>query len=289
MALETIDLSGFTILRKIGTGARSIIYLAKDEQSGDKIALKRAVLEKPEDSRIFEQIETEYKIAKQIDHPYVRKCYKFIKKRKLMKTNEVLLTMEYFDGETLENSRGLSLVDCCLVFRMVATALNAMHAAGIIHCDLKPNNIMIDKDGQVRIIDLGQSCKVGTIKQRIQGTPDYIAPEQVHRQRLDYRTDIFNLGATMYWAFTGKNIPTLIPQQNDSLGLDAMNHRKQFKTPHQMQSRINPGISKLIMDCIEEKPADRPASMSEVVSRLDLHIHNIFGNKRNNNHAGTNA
>ena len=64
----------------------------------------------------------------------------------------------------------------------------------------------------LKIIDLGQSCKLGAIKSRIQGTPDYIAPEQVLRKHISHRTDIFNLGATMYWALTGKNVPTLIPK-----------------------------------------------------------------------------
>ena len=64
-----------------------------------------------------------------------------------------------------------------------------------------------------KIIDLGQSCPIGTTKSRIQGTPDYIAPEQVKRRTLGPRTDVFNLGATMYWALTGKNVPTLIPKK----------------------------------------------------------------------------
>lgn len=280
MPSDTIDLPGFTILKRLGTGARSAIYLAKDDQNGQQIALKRAILEKPEDTRIFEQCEVEFKIAQQINHPYVRKCFKLIKRRKLMKVNEVLLSMEFFDGDTLENSRGLSMIDCCLVFRMVATALNAMHAKGYVHCDLKPNNIMINNAGQIKIIDLGQGCKIGTVKSRIQGTPDYIAPEQVRRQRLDHRTDIFNLGATMYWAFTGKNVPTLIPQQNDSLSIASLTGKTtDFKSPSQLRPKINPGISKLIMECVKDDPLQRPSSMSDVISRLDLLIHSIFGNK----------
>lgn len=284
MASQTIDMPGFTIIRKLGTGARSIIYLAKDDQTGNKIALKRSILERPEDTRIFEQIENEYNISREIDHPYIRKCNKLIKKRKLLKLNEILMSMEYFEGETLENSKALSMIDCCLVFRMVATALNAMHSKGFVHCDLKPNNIMIGDNGQIKIIDLGQGCKIGTIKSRIQGTPDYIAPEQVRRERLDHRTDIFNLGATMYWAFTGKNVPTLIPQGNDSLGVGQLaDKNKEFKTPSQLRPKINPGISKLIVECVNDDPIQRPSSMSEVISRLDLLIHSIFGNKLKKN------
>ena len=215
MAKRNLDIDGFTIIKHIGTGARTTIYRATDLATNQDVALKHAVLECPEDTRIFEQIETEYKMAGRLDHPYIRKCHKLIKKRKLLKVNELLLSMEMFDGQSLEDSPSLSLGDVLLVFRMVATALNAMHTQGLVHCDIKPNNILISKAGTIKVIDLGQSCRIGTIKPRIQGTPDYIAPEQVRREHLGHRTDIFNLGATMYWALTGKNVPTLIPQRSD--------------------------------------------------------------------------
>src|SRR2546430_604156 len=78
-----------------------------------------------------------------------------------------------------------------------ARALDALHALGYVHCDLKPNNILISEDLQVKVIDLGQAAKFATIKTRIQGTPDYIAPEQVNCGPVTVRTDVFNLGATM--------------------------------------------------------------------------------------------
>ncbi|MHB0946447.1 MAG: serine/threonine protein kinase [Sedimentisphaerales bacterium] len=276
MAIDRLELDGFTIIRKLGTGARSTIFLALDEGSGQTVALKRSVYEKPEDERIFEQITTEYEVSKAVDHPYLRKCYKLIKLRKMLKIKELLLSMEMFEGETLEKTRTLSLGDVLLVFRMVATGLGAMHQCGYIHCDIKPNNILINSSGSIKIIDLGQGCKIGTIKPRIQGTPDYIAPEQVKRQHLDQRTDIFNLGATMYWAVTGKNVPTMIPQNND---LSAMAGQRDFPAPHEVHRKIPLGVSKLIVDCVKEEPQRRPNSMSELVSRLDLLIHSIFAKK----------
>jgi len=281
MPTQIIDVDGFRIIRRLGTGARTTIYLAVDELTQQKVALKRAVLECPADTRIFEQIETEYKIARQIDHPYVRKCYKLIKKRKLLRTQEMLLTMEMFEGRTLEESPSLSLGDILLIFRMIATALNAMHQQSLVHCDIKPNNILINKEGSIKIIDLGQGCKIGTIKTRIQGTPDYIAPEQVHRKHISHRTDIFNLGATMYWALTGKNVPTLIPQKTD-IGKRTSELQK-FKPPHKVYSKIPLEVSKIVMDCVQEKPTDRPASMSEIIARVDVLIRQIFGSRFTNN------
>ncbi len=279
MARQTPDIEDFTIIRHIGTGARSRIYLARDEQTGRTVALKQAVMEAPEDQRIFEQMETEYRVARQLDHPYLRKCYKLIKRRRLLRTTELLLSMEYFPGQSLEDGPSLSLGDILLVFRMVATGLNAMHEKGLVHCDIKPNNILISKEGMIKIIDLGQSCRLGTIKRRIQGTPDYIAPEQVLRKHISHRTDMFNLGATMYWALTGKNVPTLIPKKTD-LGFAAMQKKQAgFKAPHEVYRQIPQDVSQIVMDCVQEDPANRPANMGEIISRMDVAIRRIFGNK----------
>jgi len=275
MAKDILSVGGFTIIKRIGNGARSTIYLATDDQDGTVVALKRLIFEKPEDHRVFEQTENEYRVAQRIDHPYVRKCYKLQKIRSMFRVREMLLSMEHFDGKTLEETTTLSLGDVLLVFRMVATGLNTMHQQGYVHCDIKPNNILINKSGTIKIIDLGQSCRIGTVKSRIQGTPDYIAPEQVRRKTLGPKTDIFNLGATMYWALTGKNVPTLIPKRN---GLRAVEPPKRL-APHELKRQLPIGISKLVMDCIKEDPAERPANMMDVISRLDMMIHSIFGSK----------
>ena len=275
MAKDILDVGGFTIIKRLGTGARSTIYLATDVEDRSQVALKRVIFERPEDTRIFEQVDTEYKVAQRVDHPYIRKCYKLKKIRGMIKVKEMLLSMEYFDGKSLEDCPTLSLGDVLLVFRMVASGLNAMHHHGFVHCDIKPNNILINKSGSIKIIDLGQSCKIGTTKQRIQGTPDYIAPEQVRRKPLGPKTDIFNLGATMYWALTGKHAPTLIPKKN-KFGLPVTEPRR---APHEIKSQLPMGISKLVMDCIEDDPVQRPRDMMTVISRLDLMVHSIFGGK----------
>jgi serine/threonine-protein kinase len=285
MGKDILDVGGFTILRRIGTGARSTIYLASDEGNGTEVALKRVIFEKPEDSRIFEQMETEYKVARRVDHPYVRKCFELRKIRSMFRVKEMLLSMEYFDGTSLEEGPALSLGDVLLVFRMVATGLNAMHQQGVVHCDVKPNNILISKSGSIKIIDLGQSCKIGTVKTRIQGTPDYIAPEQVKRRPLSPKTDIFNLGATMYWALTGKHAPTLIPKKN-KFGLPIAVPRR---APHELKQQLPTGISKLVMDCIEDDPTNRPPNMVTVISRLDLMVHSIFGGKIKTNKNASNS
>jgi eukaryotic-like serine/threonine-protein kinase len=276
MGKDILEIGGFTILGRLGKGARSTIYRAKDDEDGSIIALKRVVLEKPEDARVLEQTETEFKIASKVDHPYVRKCFKLKKIKSLFKVRELLLSMELFDGQTLEESPGLSLGDVLLIFRMVATGLHAIHQAGFIHCDMKPNNILLNRSGSIRVIDLGQSCRIGTTKTRIQGTPDYIAPEQVKRLPLGPQTDVFNFGATMYWALTGKNVPTLIPGRNNTVGLL---EKRDCPTPRQLKCQIPNTISELVMACVQDEPADRPRDMTQIVSSLDALIQEIFGDR----------
>ncbi len=284
MAKNILNVGEFSIIKRIGTGARTTIYEATDLQTNKKIALKRAIYREPQDSRIFEQIQTEYKVASRIKHPYVRKCFKLEKIRSMFRIKEMLLSMELFDGQSLEEGPALSLVDVIVVFRMVASGLNAMHHQGFVHSDIKPNNILINKSGSIKIIDLGQSCKIGTVKPRIQGTPDYIAPEQVKRKPLGPKTDIFNLGAAMYWALTGDNIPTLIPKK-DNFGRTIPQEKR---SPREIRKKIPVGLSNLVMDCVEDDPQDRPDNMMTVVSRLDLMVHGILGDRIKTNKNGTN-
>ncbi len=111
MAKGILNVGGYTILKRLGNGARSTIYSAVDDQEDRIVALKRVILEKPEDVRVFEQTEIEFKVANKIDHPYVRKCFKLRKVRHLFKVKELLMSMELFEGKTLEEASTLSLGD----------------------------------------------------------------------------------------------------------------------------------------------------------------------------------
>src|SRR5690606_37158581 len=144
----------------------------------------------------------EHHIARQIDHPSIRKSLRLIKQRDFIRTSEVLVLMELVLGKTLEQDQPKTMLGMCRVIRDVALGLAAMHEHRLVHADIKPNNIMATSDGRIKIIDFGQSCPIGTVKPRIQGTPDYIAPEQVKRGPITPQTDVFNLGATMYWLLT---------------------------------------------------------------------------------------
>ncbi len=279
------ELPGYEIVRKLGFGAASVIYSVKKKDTGDIYAVKHVVRQEGEDSRMIDQVETEFRVGSRLNHPYIRNYYEIERRRKRLKTREVIMKMEYCPGVSLEQSRQRSLIDLLLIFRMVADGMLGMHSQGFLHCDMKPNNIIIADTGAIRIIDLGQSCTIGTVKPRIQGTPDYIAPEQVKRKHLNPRTDVFNLGATMYWALTGKHVPTLIPKQTDRMDLVQTN-RENPLTPRQIKSKIPIGVSNLVMECVRTDPRQRPEDMPTLISRLDLLIHMIAGGKLNINGNG---
>lgn len=259
----------------LGQGARSLLYQVVDS-GGKPYALKRVVRRDNDDTRFIEQVETEYAVSHGIQHPNLRHSLAIHRVRKWMQTREVVLLMEYVSGQTLELQRPGRLDDFLTVFRKVAQGLAALHKHGYVHADIKPNNIVVGPEGVVKIIDFGQSCPIGHKKERIQGTPDYIAPEQVRRINLDQRTDVYNLGATMYWVLTGMKFPTAIPELHSKVEVVKVDKPP---TPRELNGRIPLALSQLIMDCCKANPLERPADMGQVESRLKV-VQNLWRTKQ---------
>lgn len=260
---------GHRILSEIGRGAASIIYLAQDNKTKQIWALKHVQVLTEKDRRFLDQAVQEQAIAQAFDHPAIRKIPRLIRKGTLLKTRELFLVMEYVDGVSMEKSPPGTFAAAVDIFRQVARALAHMHERGFVHADMKPNNVIVSAEGKAKIIDLGQSCKIGTIKGRIQGTPDYIAPEQVHRQEITPRTDVYNLGATLYWALTRKNIPTALGRGESLLGSIDGALLERPAAPIAVNPRVPSALSDLVMHCVEPQPEKRPDTMSAVVKRLD--------------------
>jgi len=267
--LDLPELEDYEVISRLGYGARSTIYAVSEKKSGQVYALKRVVRKGPEDDRFLEQAEQEFAIASQFDHPVLRRCIRMIRRRKMLKTAELYLLMELVDGTSLDVHRPNSLITMIEVFLQVASGLSAMHRMGYVHADIKPNNILVNENLAVKIIDFGQSCTTGTVKQRIQGTPDYIAPEQVGRGPLTAATDVFNFGATMYWCVTDHHIPTLIPKKKDKVD-KAPPAPRELKPPHEINPRIPMPLSRLIVDCVQNRPSHRPPDFTTVIPRLEL-------------------
>ncbi len=262
----------YEVLARLGEGARSIIYEVRDPETRQVYALKHVVRHEQKDIRFIEQMETEFEISRQFTHPNLRRSYELkISKTMLMKISEAFLLMELVTGKPLDVQRPHDMLDLVDTFIQAAQGLGALHAMGYAHCDIKPNNILRNEQGHVKVIDFGQSCRIGTVKERIQGTPDYIAPEQVARRPVTVQTDIFNLGATLYWSLTGQNIPTLYTvskKGEHSFLLDA-----RFASPMDLDPRVPPALSNLVMECVSTRPQKRPAHMDQVLMRLELAKH----------------
>ncbi|MEM6750955.1 MAG: serine/threonine-protein kinase [Planctomycetota bacterium] len=263
------QIAGFDVLGTLGTGAKSTLYEVRDKK-GQSYCLKRVVKNGPSDQRFLDQAISEHELSQKFEHDVLRKSHKLIRQRALIKTTEVLVLMELIRGKTLEAQKPPGPAQFCVVLDKVADGLAAMHEAGFVHADLKPNNIMISTAGEVKVIDFGQSCPIGTRKERIQGTPDYIAPEQVHRKAITPRTDVFNLGATMYWLLTGNFVPTLIPKgETGKVKVEAKRAPKP-PPPLEIDPTLPPALSTLVMSCIEGDPMDRPGTMKQFKDRLNI-------------------
>jgi serine/threonine-protein kinase len=268
------SLFGYEVIEPIGEGAGSVIYAVSDPSTKQIYALKHVVRKEERDARFIEQLETEFEIGKQVGHGSLRKTIDYKVERTLLrKITSAALVLELFDGRPLEFEMPRNLADLVAVFVKTAEALDHLHGLGYIHCDLKPNNIMIGTGGAVKVIDLGQACKVGTVKERIQGTPDYIAPEQVNCDPLSVRTDVFNFGATMYWCLTGgQKIPTAYTVKKsgaeNSFLVDAV-----IKAPIEFNAEIPESLSNFVMECVKTNPAKRPADFKEIIPRLEVMQH----------------
>lgn len=269
---EGDDVEGYKVMALLGQGAASTVYLVQDPKTKQIWALKHVEKGDAKDTRFLDQAIFEYEAASKFDHPNIRKIPRIIKrKERIIRLTEVLLVMEMLDGRSMDLKPPQYLHDAVAIFIQVASAMAHMHARGYVHADMKPNNIMVTPGPTAKIIDLGQACLMGTTKPRIQGTPDYIAPEQVHRRPITEKTDIYNLGATMYFTLTRKNIPTALPKNNNSLVSridDALIERP--VPPIEVNPRVPAKLSELIMQCVEIDPLRRPANMQQVVDRLEL-------------------
>ena len=262
---------GYEVIGFIGEGAGSLLYAVSDPQTAQIYALKHVLPKTDRDQRFVEQLENEFTIGQNVRHRGLRRSIAMKVNRTLFrKVTEAALVLELFDGIPLDQNpprRTQSIVD---IFIQTAEALDALHSIGYVHCDLKPNNILVGPEGDVKVIDLGQACANGTAKQRIQGTPDYIAPEQVKCEAVTVQTDIYNFGATLYWALTGSKVPTLftLKRTENSFLLD-----QKIPSPAELNPLVPEQLSNLVMDCVRTNPAKRPQGMRDVGLRLEIIQH----------------
>lgn len=264
-----VDIPNYRVIEKLGVGAQTRVFRARDMRSGQDYTIKLVKIVKPEDSSFIDLMKAEYTIGSQIDHPVVRKVYEFRLLRQRLRVRGAILFMEYVNGWPLADKEYRRPLDEILrVFGETAKGIHAMHQAGWVHADLKPNNILVSADGMVKLIDLGQSARLHEAKPKIQGTMDYMAPEQVQRGKLDQRTDVFGLGATLHRVLTGKAIATEM-NQTVSMHSQSMVGRR-VQEFHGVVRELPPCIVRLIDDCCRNDPDHRIADMPALIERIEL-------------------
>jgi serine/threonine-protein kinase len=255
--IRPIEIAGYRVLGHLGDGAGSTLYVVSEPRTRRLWALKHVVIDSEQDERYLRQLETEHEIGTKADHPGIRSVHRIVRHRRRLRVSEASLLMEFVDGPCLADAPFRTIGTAVATFQRVARALEHLHAIGYVHADIKPGNVLIAADGSIKIIDLGQGCRPGTVKARIQGTPDFMAPEQQQRGPVTEQTDIYNLGATMYRMLTRRGV-----------GMPRGDGEVSVPSPHEIDERIHPLLSRQVMDCLRANPEERPPSMGVVANRL---------------------
>jgi eukaryotic-like serine/threonine-protein kinase len=251
----------YRVIKELGTGAGSTILLISDKKSGKRFALKIVKRQSEEDDVYVNQALQEYEVLKKLNHSCILHAFDSRARRTLFRVSGVDVLMEYVDGRTIDELEAPEMGQLVLIFHNVADGLIHMHRRGVFHGDLKPTNIMLSKDGDVKIIDFGTAWIRGKDKNRVQGTPQYMAPEQVTEKVVDQKTDIYNFGATMYRMFTGHYANMGIPKAGEG-GV------RKIKPPNSFNPNIPGPLNALILSCLEIDPEKRPAGAFEVKAQL---------------------
>ena len=260
----------YWILGEIGRGGTAIVYLARDRATGEEVAIKLIRPKYLEDDEAIARFAREARFVTQLDHPNVVGVHRVLD----LGASGIALVMAHVDGRTLkqviQEERPLSAEYVVAVIRQVAAALAAAHRMGIVHRDVKPENIFIDWQGKALLADFGVARSMTGDTQLTMhgvaiGTPSYMAPEQIDGDQLDGRADIYSLGLVSWEMFTGHR-----PWEGESL-YAVLYHQRHHELPavRELRPDISDQLADAIAGAIEKDPAARWQSMDEFIDALD--------------------
>ncbi len=268
MAIDKIG--RFTILDTLGSGAHSSILHIRREEDSREYALKLVAIENKEDMKFLEQAKHEFRVGQMLNHPNLVKIHAFEteggwfsgpKKGKLL--------IEYVPGDTMDKLPLLRMAKLLRVFERIADGLMHMHKQGVFHADLKPNNLIYDRGTRVKVLDYGLAWIRGEPKNRVQGTPEYMAPETVEHKLINERTDMYNFGATMYRLVTLQLPPCWVATGEMSLPMTTKVFKEQLKPVRAINPLVPEPLADLIHLCLQPQATKRPERMSQIQGTLD--------------------
>jgi eukaryotic-like serine/threonine-protein kinase len=263
----------YEILSTVGKGGMGIVYRAKDRQLDDVVALKvlRGEILK-DDPNLLVRFKQEIKLARKITH------------RNVLRTHDLgeadgtpFISMEYLEGVTLKDLiRGkgaLPLGVGLSIAKQMCHGLDAAHHEGVVHRDIKPQNMLIiPESGDLKIMDFG-IARVSEVKGEasglttagtVMGTPDYMPPEQAQGQPADFRSDIYSLGVVLFETFTGR-----LPFDGDTIMAIVMSHiQKAPPKPRALNPRLPADLEAVILRCLEKDPSRRFQKVDEILDSL---------------------
>ncbi len=250
----TILSSRYRIVGLLGKGGMGEVYRAEDLKLGQTVALKFLPERLLADGAALERFHREVSLARNVSHPNVCRVFDI---------DEIdgrqFLSMEYIDGEDLASLiRRIGRLPHAKAVELslqLCRGLAAAHENNVLHCDLKPSNVMIDGRGRARITDFGLACLGDDLSRdrAAAGTPSYMAPEQIGGNEISTRSDVYSLGLVFFEMFTGKRA-----FQAETLSELVLLHQRSGPRPSKLVPDIDPTIERLIMRCLRKDPDQRP-------------------------------
>jgi serine/threonine protein kinase/Tfp pilus assembly protein PilF/predicted negative regulator of RcsB-dependent stress response len=259
----------YEILAVIGKGGMGWVYKARDREIDRIVALKVIREDLARDENIIKRFRDEIILARKVTHKNVLRIYDIAEAE-----GRKFISMPYIEGRDLKDviteEGALDIERALEISRQVLEALKSAHEAGVIHRDLKPQNIMIDKEGSVCVADFGiaKSADTGglTVTGQIVGTPEYMSPEQAEGKDVDFRSDIYSFGLILYEMLTGR-----VPFKADSIISTLMLRlREKPQAPSKDNSAVPPWLDRLVMRTLEKEVEERYASADEVLRDIEL-------------------
>jgi serine/threonine protein kinase len=264
--MAPISFRGYMVQDKVKDGSVGTVYRVTDAK-GRVLALKQLFAKVGNDSRKLKQFRKEFDVQKQLDHPAIIKVFDYVKM-----PPQDFFTMEYFESESLKYTmfhfpKRVHKREFWIL-RQLAEALEHVHQKDILHKDIKPENVLVDAKGDIRLIDFSlcqtKWDRLLQFGKRVEGTPLYMAPEQILGKRCDMRTDIYAFGLLAYELLT-KRLPFTGKDQDEIMKAHLRQPCPSMRTH---VATLSPELDGFVLRLLEKEPARRYPDMTAVIREL---------------------